>query len=277
MDRSRRQHYPCRGDAERHVTRHWLVVLAQACVLVVSATCHAESSAPPARSGYEFLSSDTQRLQDDDFANPGMLWVDMGRKLWAQTDVGNDKSCASCHGQAGGMRETAAHYPKYSALAGRIINIEQQINRCRTEHMKAKPWAYESQELLALTSLVAYQGRGTTIDVAVDGKAAESFERGKRFFYQRRGQLNLSCAHCHERNVGRRLHGETISQGQINGFPVYRQLWQTLGSTHRMFAWCNEAVRAEPYPAGSREYIDLELYERWRGRGLKVESPAVRR
>jgi sulfur-oxidizing protein SoxA len=70
---------------------------------------------------------------------------------------------------------------------------------------------------------------------------------------------------------------ETISQGQTNGFPIYRQLWQTLGSTHRMFAWCNEAVRAEPYPLGSQEYVDLELHERWRGRGLKVESPAVRR
>jgi sulfur-oxidizing protein SoxA len=50
-----------------------------------------------------------------------------------------------------------------------------------------------------------------------------------------------------------------------------------MGSTHRMFAWCNEAVRAEPYAPGSQEYIDLELFERWRGRGLIVEAPAVRR
>jgi sulfur-oxidizing protein SoxA len=36
-------------------------------------------------------------------------------------------------------------------------------------------------------------------------------------------------------------------------------------------------VRAEPYPAGAQQYVDLELYERWRGRGLAIESPAVRR
>ena len=73
------------------------------------------------------------------------------------------------------------------------------------------------------------------------------------------------------------LRSETISQGQINGHPVYRQLWQTVGSTHRMFAWCNEAVRAEPYAAGSQDYVDLELFVKWLGRGLPVETPAIRR
>jgi sulfur-oxidizing protein SoxA len=113
--------------------------------------------------------------------------------------------------------------------------------------------------------------------VSVDGLAASSFARGKTFFYRRRGQLNLSCASRHEQHAGSRLHGETISQGQVNGFPIYRDLWQTMGSTHRMFAWCNEAVRAEPYAPGSQEYVDLELFERLRGRGLTVEAPALRR
>ena len=71
--------------------------------------------------------------------------------------------------------------------------------------------------------------------------------------------------------------GEVISQGQTNGFPVYRHTWQTLGSTHRMFAWCNTSVRAEPYPYGADEYVNLELFMAWRGRGLPVETPAIRR
>jgi sulfur-oxidizing protein SoxA len=44
-----------------------------------------------------------------------------------------------------------------------------------------------------------------------------------------------------------------------------------------MFEWCNTSVRAEPYPLGSDEYVDLELYLAWRGRGLPVETPAIRR
>jgi L-cysteine S-thiosulfotransferase len=277
MDRSRRHCHPRNRDAKRDVIPRWLVLLAAASLLGAADSTVATLQVPLARSGYEFLSADTQHLQDDDFANPGMLWVDTGRKLWVQADPASGKSCQGCHDQARSMATTAAHYPKYSPAAGRVINLEQQINRCRSGQLKASPWAYESEELLALTAFLSHLSKGIAVEVAVDGNAAESFNRGRQFFYQRRGQLNLSCANCHEQHAGGRLHGETISQGQINGFPIYRQLWQTLGSTHRMFAWCNEAVRAEPYAPGSQEYVDLELYERWRGLGLKVESPAVRR
>jgi sulfur-oxidizing protein SoxA len=175
------------------------------------------------------------------------------------------------------MRSVATRYPAWVAALGRVINLEQQINRCRVERLKASALPYESEDLLALTAFLSHQAEGLPIRVRVDGPAAASFARGKAFFYQRRGQLNLSCANCHEQHVGARLHGEIINQGQTNGFPIYRELWQTMGSTHRMFAWCNEAVRAEPYPPGAQEYVDLELFERWRGRGLSIETPAVRR
>ena len=122
--------------------------------------------------------------------------------------------------------------------------------------------------LLALTTFVSFQSRGLPMDVRIDGPVAPFFEAGKMFFQRRRGQLDLACAHCHDQQAGQRLRGEVISQGQINGFPVYRHTWQTLGSTHRLFAWCNTAVRAEPYPYGADEYVNLELFMAWRGRGL---------
>jgi sulfur-oxidizing protein SoxA len=233
---------------------------------------------PNAKSGYDFLSPETQALQNDDFANPGMLWVEEGERLWNTPAGAAQISCASCHGDAKtSMRTVATRYPAWSAAAGRVVSLEQQINLCRTERQKADALPFESEALLALTAYIAHQAKGLPMHVAIDGPAAASFARGKAFFYQRRGQLNLSCANCHEEHVGAHLRGEPISQGQINGFPIYRQLWQTMGSVDRMFAWCNEAVRAEPYPAGSQDYVDLELYERWRGRGLPIETPAVRR
>ena len=115
------------------------------------------------------------------------------------------------------------------------------------------------------------------MNVSLTGPAAQSYARGKAFYEARRGQLNLSCANCHVEHAGGRLKGETISQGQVNGFPVYRQLWQTMASLDRMFTLCIESVRSEPYPVGSPEYADLELYLRARGGGLKIETPAVRR
>lgn len=230
------------------------------------------------RSGYTYLSEDNQRLQDDEFANPGLLWVEHGRKLWGQTDGAEHKSCTSCHGDAAtSMRGVRARYPRCDARRGKLINLEQQINRCRAEHQQAAPYPYESEALLALSTFVSFQSRGLPIDVHIDGPARAFFEAGQAFFMRRRGQLDLACTHCHDQQAGQRLRGDVISQGQINGFPLYRHTWQTLGSTHRMFAWCNAAVRAESLPYGADDYVNLELYLAWRARGLPVETPAVRR
>ena len=245
---------------------------------LAAAMAVAGASAPPIppKSGYEFLGSDTKALQDDDFANPGMLWVSEGETLWSTPMGKAGQSCASCH-QGATMRGVATHYPAYSSEVGRVISMEQRINYELTTRMQANPLAYESEQLLAFTAYIYNQSKGMPQDVAIDGPAADSFARGKAFFYQRRGQLNLACSNCHEQHVGDHLRAESISQGQVNGMPIYRALWQTMGSVDRMFAWCNEAVRAEAYAAGSQEYVDLELFERWRGQGLPIETPGVRR
>lgn len=230
------------------------------------------------RSGYTYLSEENQRLQDDDFANPGLLWVEQGRELWPNVDGAIGASCMSCHGDAAqSMRGVRTRYPRFDPRRGKLINLEQQINRCREERMQAAPYPYESEALLALTTFVSVQSRGLPMDVRIGGPTQPFFEAGRAFFFGRRGQLDLACHHCHDQQAGRRLRGDVVSQGQINGFPVYRHTWQTLGSTHRMFAWCNASVRAEPYPYGSDEYLNLELFLAWRGRGLPVETPAIRR
>jgi sulfur-oxidizing protein SoxA len=230
------------------------------------------------RSGYTYLSAENRQLQDDEFANPGLLWVEHGRELWKQADGTAGASCASCHGNAAeSMWGVRSRYPRFDPPRRKLINLEQQINRCRADHMQAAPYPYESEPLLALTTFVSFQSRGLPIEVRIDGPAQPFFAAGQAFFLQRRGQLDLACVHCHDQYAGHRLRGDVISQGQSNGFPVYRHTWQTLGSMHRMFAWCNTAVRAEPYPPGADEYVNLELYMAWRGRGLPVETPAVRR
>jgi sulfur-oxidizing protein SoxA len=128
-----------------------------------------------------------------------------------------------------------------------------------------------------MTAFVGFQSRGLPVAIDQGGPLAPHLERGKAFWFQRRGQLDLACSQCHDDLAGRHLYCDVISQGQSNGFPVYRMRWQTIGSLQRMFRWCNTSVRAEPYPFGADEYLDLEVYLAWRGRGLPVETPAVRR
>jgi sulfur-oxidizing protein SoxA len=230
------------------------------------------------KSGYLFMGADTRALQDDDFLNPGMFAVELGRELWQTADGANGMSCASCHRDAETtMRGVAARYPSYDAATGRLMNLELRINYERTERMKAEPYPYESKNLLDLTAFISYQSRGVPMEVDIAGPAKAWFERGREFYFTRRGQLDIACTQCHDERVGEKLRGDVISQGQVNGFPFYRISWSSIASRHRMFAWCNTSMRAEPYAYGSDEYLALELYVAWRGRGLPMETPSVRR
>ncbi len=229
-------------------------------------------------SGYYFSSLATRALQDDDFDNPASLWIQEGEALWNKVEGQANKACASCHGDAKkSLRGVGARYPAYDKQAKLVINIEQRINLCRVRNMKAAPWRYESGPLLSMSAFTKSFSRGMKVAVKVDGPAKQSFENGKKFYYQRRGQLNMNCAQCHEFSYGNRIRSDLLSQGHSNGFPTYRLKWQKVGSLHRRFRGCNKQVRAEPYKYGSREYVDLELYLAWRGNGLEVEAPSVRR
>lgn len=230
------------------------------------------------KSGSAFSPAEIRALQQDDFANPAMLWAERGAKLWSEPAGSSARSCAGCHGEAkASMKGVAARYPAIDAKTGKLLNLEGRILQCRTEHQGAAPFKYESQELLALTMFVAEQSRGMRINVAIDGAARSHFEAGREFFYARRGQVNLSCADCHDANWGRRLSSETISQGHPNAYPIYRMEWQTVGSLERRMRACLSGVRAEMRPYGSAEILDLELFLAWRAQGLPIETPGVRR
>jgi sulfur-oxidizing protein SoxA len=111
----------------------------------------------------------------------------------------------------------------------------------------------------------------------IDGPASAAFDRGRAFYKQRHGQMNLSCAQCHDQNWGKRLYAETVSQGHGNAFPAYKLEWQTLGSLQRRIRACLFGIRAEMPPAGAGELTDLELFLAWRAQGLPLEAPGVRR
>jgi sulfur-oxidizing protein SoxA len=232
----------------------------------------------PLKSGVEFTGADVRALQSDDFANPGMLWVERGQKLWNAAAGSAGKSCANCHGDARqSMRGVATRYPQIDKASQNLLNLEGRIQQCRSERQHASPLQLESDDMLGLTAFVATQSRGMPVKVEIDDANRLHWEAGRNMFYRRMGQLNLACAHCHEKNWGRQLGAETISQGMPNDYPIYRLEWQTAGSLHRKFRSCLFGVRAELPPEGSPEFLDLELFLAWRASGLPVETPGVRR
>jgi L-cysteine S-thiosulfotransferase len=239
---------------------------------------HAPYQVGDQRSGYTYLPKELQAEQNDDLGNPGMLWVERGAEIWRAPAGDAGKSCASCHGDAAtSMKGVRARYPKWSDELGKPIDLEQRINLCRTRRMDAPVLDWESDALIALTAYVGRQSLGQPVALPRDARLEPYRKAGEAFYTRRRGQWQLACSDCHVEQAGHHLRGDLLSQGQTNGFPIYRLLWDGMGSVQRMFRWCNEGVRAEPYDYGSDEYVGLEIYLAERGRGLPVETPAVRR
>ena len=68
-------------------------------VIAVS-TVAAEIAPADRRSGYDLMGRELRAMQDDDTANPGMLWVLEGATLWKRGAGAAGRACADCHGEA---------------------------------------------------------------------------------------------------------------------------------------------------------------------------------
>lgn len=272
--------------SQGHKTRFVVIVSALLACFAVGAVSQTRKSYPPQDDnnplrelipGYYFNDLVLRSLQDDDFDNLAFAWATQGEKLWLQIEGTERKSCASCHpGGNEAMRGKAAIYPKFDAEMKSVAALEQRVNQCR-EKMGAVPWPYTSDAMKAMLAYLRLQSRNMPISVEVDGNALPTFERGKTLYYTRMGRYGMSCARCHNERYGSKINGVTINQGHPSGFPVYSVSTQKIVSLHERFQKCQELMRAEPYAIGSPEYVALELYLNWRGKGLPLEAPAVRR
>ncbi|CCQ73758.1 sulfur oxidation c-type cytochrome SoxA [Magnetospira sp. QH-2] len=228
-------------------------------------------------SGYVYSTVETRDIQEDDFENPAFQWIEDSQEDWDEVNGSKGKACASCHGSVETFKGLSVTYPKYYDKHKKLATLQDRISECLTERMGAKDWKWESDPMLGMVALIKLQSRGMPINVKVDGEAKPFFEAGRDFYFQRRGQMDLSCNMCHMDNPGNMIRADLLSHGMGNGFPTFRLKWQKLGSIQRRFTGCNKNIRAEPYKRGSDEYTNLELFVMWRSNGLPSESPSVRR
>ena len=86
------------------------IVRVASCVMAASAFA-GEIPRAERRSGYDFMSRETRAMQDDDTANPGMLWVLEGEALWSRKVGAAGRACADCHGDARATHEGRGRPP----------------------------------------------------------------------------------------------------------------------------------------------------------------------
>ena len=222
------------------------------------------------RSGSTFTSPPIQAQQKDDDRNPGMLWVDQGREIFA-------RDCVACHAEAkANATELATKLPRVNA-DGSVITLETEINRCQVERVKAAPYAIESQPLLSLATYLAFSSRGQAQQVSANVTQTAAWQRAHNEFTRVQGKLDFNCRACHDQLYGKRVRNQHISQGYGVGYPGYRVEWQTLGSLNRRLRACFFGMETVVPAATDPILADLELYLAWRAQGLPIEAPAVRR
>jgi len=208
---------------------------------------------------------------------PYELNIEKGKELFS-TPFKNGKTYASCFRNGGiGVKQD---YPYFDSASGKVVTLEGAINDCRTKNgEEALKW--EKGDIADISAYMAYTSRGNKINVVIpsDERAQAAYERGKEHFYAKRGQLNLSCADCHQWNAGNRVRADLLSPalGHPSHFPVYRSKWGGLGTLHRRYVGCNKQVRFKPFKPQSEEYSDLELFHTYMSNGLELNGPGARK
>jgi sulfur-oxidizing protein SoxA len=217
-----------------------------------------------------------QWQQIEEFA-PYELALAEGEELF-DTPFANGKTYADCFANGGiGIRQD---YPYFDTETGQVKTLELEINECREKNGE-KPYGYKKGKMASLSAYMAYTSRGNKLNIVIpdDPRALEAYEKGKEYYYSKRGQLNFSCADCHVKSSSMMIRADKLSPalGHPTHFPVYRSKWDDMGTLHRRFDGCNKQVRATPLPAQSEEYRNLEYFLTYMSTGMVVNGPGSRK
>lgn len=217
-----------------------------------------------------------KQWEDKEEFPPYDFALDKGKELF-EKPFKNGQTFASCFENGGiGVRQ---NFPYFDTKAGEVVTLELAVNRC-LEANHEKPFDYTKDDMAAITAYMAYTSRGKLFDIKVpnDPGALSAYDKGKQYFYQRRGQLNFSCASCHVQNPGERIRAEILAPalGIMAAMPIYRSEWGGMGTITKRLQSCNSQVRATPLKAQDELYRDVEYYLTFMGNGLPVAGPGSR-
>lgn len=202
-------------------------------------------------------------------------FIEAGETLWG-TAFKNGKGYKDCFPEAG-ITNT---YPRWDAKKAEVVTVPMAINACREQHGE-KPLKYGKKDMLQVHSYMAFESRGKPTQVTIpedDPKALAAYNAGKKFYFSRRGQLNLACSQCHFSTAGMRIRTNVLGPalGQTSHWPAYRSKWGGMGSLHRRYKGCNKQVRAKPFGFQSKQYRNLELFHTYMSNGIPINGPGTR-
>ena len=213
---------------------------------------------------------------------PFELGVADGKKRW-ETPFKNGKTFASCFKNGG--KNIAQGYPYWNEASQKVRTAEMDLNDCLKKNGETEFTDLDKDQTMRvkLAQLTAYfyslsAGQRIKIDLSSPG-AVKAYEEGKKFWWQRRGQLNFACSNCLMDLAGKNFGGNqplSAALGHTTAWPAQRLEWGRLETIHQRYKTCNSQVRAKPFKHGSEIYNNLQLYETYMSSGLPLTAPAMR-
>jgi L-cysteine S-thiosulfotransferase len=222
------------------------------------------------------MNPDAKSQYDDIMAFPPYaIDLDKGQKAW-ETPFANGKTFASCFPNGG--RNVAGNYPYFDKAEKRVVTFENAVNACLKKNGE-KELKYADSDMGLLTAYARSLSDGMKVDIKVEGKdALAAYEKGKTYYYTRRGLLNFSCASCHVQNAGKFLRSEQLSMmiGQATHWPEFRA-GTDIVPLQKRFMQCNKNTREKPLEGNSEDYNDLEYFLTYMSNGLPMQTPVFRK
>lgn len=202
--------------------------------------------------------------------------MDKAEKMW-KTPMKSGKTYADCLPNGGKM--IAGNYPVFDEAKGKVVTLEEVVNQCRKANGE-EPWKLGDAKTMGLfTAYLRTLSDGMKMNIKVSSPAAlKAYEDGKRTFFTRKGQLNMSCANCHIDNAGVRIRSEILSPiiGQATHWPVFRA-GENLVTLQTRYKGCHGSIRHVGDDVGSERYNNLEYFHSYMSNGMEMRSAVFRK
>ena len=228
------------------------------------------------RYGALAMNPDAKAQYDEIMAFPPYAMdLDKGQKMW-ETPFKNGKKFSSCFPNGG--KNVAGNYPYFDNKANRVVTFENAINECLKANGESE-LKYADKEMGLLTAYARSLSDGMKVNIKVESaNALAAYEKGKKYYETRNGQLNFSCKSCHVQSAGKFIRSDQLSMmvGQASHWPEFRGGTDIVTLQGR-FKQCEKNVRAKPKDANSEEYNNLEYYITYMSNGLPMQTPVFRK
>ncbi|MGZ8155674.1 MAG: sulfur oxidation c-type cytochrome SoxA [Burkholderiales bacterium] len=247
-----------------------------------------------AQSDEKGLALARQMLAED---NPGELWIERGKKLFAEKRGPKNVSLERCDfGLGSGKLEGAsAKLPRYFRDTDRVEDLESRLVTCmvdwqgfkREDLVKAaiSPSLSNGSDIEALAIYVTSRSNGMKMNVSIDHpKEREMYRVGEHLFHRRVGQTDFACVTCHGEPDKRIRLQDLVNmtdpkqiQEVVGSWPAYRGAHGVVRTMQWRLYDCFWQMRLPELKYGSDVSLALTTYLHRQGNGAVIKVPGFKR